>query len=186
MSTQQPPLEADILKAPMKVLYPDGNYSVASKGKYGNEVYLQLCTHQKRNGAKIEYGGQTYALPPPVDPAWEKLCKNPDLSFLKWSWFKGNCPNVPTLKVRDYATIPASANYTYVGIDPQTGKHVVSGCTPEHVQGKLIHSVKTSNGSCGSFIIAQCEGTHFLVGVHAGTFGAGSLPNYCWVFEEKN
>jgi hypothetical protein len=185
MTTQQPPLDAEILKAPMKVLYPDGNYSVAYKGKYHDKVYLIMCNHQKRTGMKLQVDNTTWSLPPPKDPLWQQLCTQKDLAFLDWSTFKGQCPNVPTLNVRDWAGIPATANYTYVGIDPGTGKHVISGCNVEHVGGKLIHSVKTGNGSCGSFVIAHCDGRHFVVGSHAGTFGGGPMPNYCWVYSKN-
>jgi hypothetical protein len=188
VATSTPPIPVEqVKKGCMNVIWPSRHMppSQAWKVKYDKNTYLLCCAHQLTGGtgeikAKLQVGEKTYALPSSLEKC-EFPFLSPDLLLLPWNLIQ-NPPPVPTFQIC-LEPLGRKEILTYVGRDPTSREFVMVGLGEYTVNNaNILYSVSTGNGSCGSAIFRSANGRNEIVGIHGGTQGGGSNPNWSYRF----
>jgi len=158
--------------------------SVGAKNTWEGKPYFVACYHQLSNQSRILHNGTFYDLPTDmgnyVRPFLEK-----DIALLPWTWFNGKCPTIRNvLPLIDFDHHKNSAcPITFCAVDPTSKSKMVTGASGvRYTADRIYYNNDTASGYCGSWVIASYDGKHFRVGIHSGTKGGGTAPNYCYRF----
>lgn len=164
--------------------------SNAAKVSYKGKPAILACRHQTDTPSNLwgvdKDGGE---FPIQHTGSWEYPFVQQDIAIMYIAKnvktpLPGKC-----MKIEEYNPELAypDKSCSYLTRDPDDQKVKIAPiAVPSVSHGKFYYRVSTMNGSCGSVIIKSENGSHTVIGVHAGTKGVGSTPNFAYMFVSKN
>jgi hypothetical protein len=161
--------------------------SNGAKVKFQGNTYLMCCYHQVSDAAISIATWDNKVLKLHKDAKWERPFDNKDIGLLPWSYLSGPGIGGTAIPICD-TEINNNDYLMFSGYSPETGQICVAAAGQVSIKGnKIRHSISTMNGSCGSVLLKFSNQTVSVAGIHAGTYGGGDDPNFCYrLIQSKN